>query len=275
MEDFEGFEGEEEMGGEMEDEEQEGDMEVEVESEYDMPEGSFSVKDSEIGTGGGGGGGGGGGVKSHWVEVEEVEYKIDEKKFHKIKLHACDFFVLKVEDEDDDVYNFQEMYVSAPDTDVYAIPKIFGTMPTVPLRCMRGQWKILVTKLLPVNGVPRAPMAASQDQIAKIFLIKHFQNGRDKEEDFVLDFEEIYVIDGADRSIKKADVAVEVPGGPDRDRNLETLIVRDNGSTFRIILDEKKSTPDQIIEEYQFHKSRAALDGFLRGYRDYEKSNWF
>lgn len=43
----------------------------------------------------------------------------------------------------------------------------------------------------------------------QVFLIKHYRNLREDHEDFVLDFENIYVIDSATKSIAKADVKVQ------------------------------------------------------------------
>jgi hypothetical protein len=43
----------------------------------------------------------------------------------------------------------------------------------------------------------------------QVFLIKHYRNLREDHEDFVLDFETIYVIDSASKSIAKADVKVQ------------------------------------------------------------------
>ena len=42
----------------------------------------------------------------------------------------------------------------------------------------------------------------------QVFLIKHYRNLREDDENFVLDFEEIYVIDSTTRSIRRADVKV-------------------------------------------------------------------
>jgi hypothetical protein len=69
----------------------------------------------------------------------------------------------------------------------------------------------------------------------QVFLIKHLRNVKTADDDFILDFEEIYVIDSATKSIKRADVKVEVETGKNRDRTAETLIVRDDGNTFRLI----------------------------------------
>ena len=40
-----------------------------------------------------------------------MDFKIDEDEFHKVKLFECDFFIRKVPDEDDDVFDFREVSV--------------------------------------------------------------------------------------------------------------------------------------------------------------------
>ncbi|CAB4297359.1 unnamed protein product [Prunus armeniaca] len=57
-----------------------------------------------------------------WDSEMVVDYRINEDEFHKISLLDCDFFIRKPPDPDNDVYDFREMYVTPPDTDVYAIP---------------------------------------------------------------------------------------------------------------------------------------------------------
>lgn len=91
-----------------------------------------------------------------WDSEMVVDYKIDEDEFHKISLMECDFFIRKPPDPDSDVYDFREvfyfvfyflniinkyncllnwlgfelqMYVTPPDTDIYAIPKVLAPMP--------------------------------------------------------------------------------------------------------------------------------------------------
>lgn len=63
--------------------------------------------------------------------------------------------------------------------------------------------------------------------------------------------------------------------GKNRDRTAETLIVRDDGNTFRLIPSELKSTPDEVIGDVQWERTRENMENYLRGFRDYEKSNWF
>ncbi|OAE18828.1 hypothetical protein AXG93_313s1270 [Marchantia polymorpha subsp. ruderalis] len=174
-------------------------------------------------------------------EEEEtvVDWKINEDEFHKMSLFNCDFFIRKISDPDDDVYDFREMYVTPPDTDTYSIPKVVGTMPK------------------------------------KIFLMRHLKDRRTDHEKFILDFEEIYVIDSKSKSITRAEVKVEVPGGKNRDRSQEVLIVRDDGNTFKIIPEEEQMTPDEVIGAMQWEKTRENMENYLRGFRDYETSNWF
>ncbi|KAE8648319.1 hypothetical protein Csa_004673 [Cucumis sativus] len=55
-----------------------------------------------------------------------VDYRINEEEFHKISFMHCDFFIRKSSDPNSDVYDFREMYVTPPDTDVYAVPKVLA-----------------------------------------------------------------------------------------------------------------------------------------------------
>lgn len=94
-----------------------------------------------------------------WDSETVVDYRINEDEFHKISLLHCDFFIRKPPDPDNNVYDFREvgsanfdmfltlfmfidpllsvlkrhshiqMYVTPPDTDVYAIPKVLSPMP--------------------------------------------------------------------------------------------------------------------------------------------------
>ncbi|CAM6102348.1 unnamed protein product [Calypogeia fissa] len=210
-------------------------------------------------------------------EVEEtvVPYKINEDEFHKINLLTCDFFIRKVPDPDDDVYDFREMYVSPPDTDVYSIPKVDADiLPNKPVRCTLSNYEVIHTTEPPVDE-PRAPLAKTEYEVMKVFLTKHYKDRRAGHEKFILDFEEIYVIDTVTKSFSRANVQVDVPGGKSRDRSLEVLIIRDQGTSFRIILEENESTPDEVIHALHWEKTRAAMETYLRGFRDYEVSNWF
>jgi hypothetical protein len=40
-----------------------------------------------------------------------VDYSVNEDEFHKIRLLHCDFFIRKVPDPDDDVFDFREVYI--------------------------------------------------------------------------------------------------------------------------------------------------------------------
>jgi len=243
-------------------EEDEGDQR-DYETDYDMPVGEYPVQESETF------------MSTEGVEEERVvDYKIDEEEFHKLSLYDCDFFIRKVPDPDNDVYDFREMYVTPPDTDVYAIPRVIGNMPKKPLRCMKSNYYYVEVTEPPVD-TPRAPLSKTEYLSMKVFLIKHLRNVKTADDDFILDFEEIYVIDSATKSIKRADVKVEVETGKNRDRTAETLIVRDDGNTFRLIPSELKSTPDEVIGDVQWERTRENMENYLRGFRDYEKSNWF
>ena len=79
-------------------------MEFEIERDVDMPPGSFTVRDLD-----GLDGERGEGEEREGTEVELVDYKIKEEEFHKLKLFECDFFIRKVPDEDDDMFDFREV----------------------------------------------------------------------------------------------------------------------------------------------------------------------
>lgn len=89
-----------EMDGQTEDDDDEGDLR-DYETEYDMPMGDYLVQESEtfMSTEGG-------------EEERIVDYKIDEEEFHKLSLYDCDFFIRKVPDQDDDVFDFREVLQS-------------------------------------------------------------------------------------------------------------------------------------------------------------------
>jgi len=251
-----------EMDRENEEDDDEGDLR-DYETEYDMPMGEYGVQESESF------------ISTEGVEEERiVDYKIDEDEFHKLTLYDCDFFIRRVPDQDDDVFDFREMYVTNPDTDTYAIPKVVGNMPKKPLRCMKSNYEYISVTEPPVD-TPRAPLYKTEYQAMKVFLIKHYRNLREDDENFVLDFEEIYVIDSTTRSIRRADVKVEVKTGKYRNRSEETLIVRDDGTSFKLIPSELRHTPDEVIGDLQWNRTRENMENYLRGFRDYETSNWF
>lgn len=250
------------MDGTGEDDEDDGDSR-DFDTEYDMPMGDYVVQESETF------------MSTEGVEEERVvDYKIDEDEFHKLSLYDCDFFIRKVPDQDNDVFDFREMYVTAPDTDTYAIPKVIGEMPKKPLRCMKSNYEYISVTEPPID-TPRAPFSKTEYQAMKVFLIKHYRNLREDHEDFVLDLENIYVIDSTTKSITKADVKVEVRRGKYRDRTEETLIVRDDGTSFKIIPTEEAHTPDEVIQAQQWDTTKESMDNYLRGFRDYDKSKWF
>ncbi|KAK8487789.1 hypothetical protein V6N11_074194 [Hibiscus sabdariffa] len=174
-----------------------------------------------------------------WDSDMVVDYRINEDEFHKISLMDCDFFIRKPPDPDNDVYDFREMYVTPPDTDVYSIPKVLAPMPQ------------------------------------KVFLTKHYRNRRLGDPDFVLDFEEIYVIDSKTKSITRAKVLVTVPGGRNRDRKGDLLVIRDNGNSFKIIHASERDDPTTVIEREEWDKTRQDMERHLRKLRDFSISNWF
>ncbi|CAI0608823.1 unnamed protein product [Linum tenue] len=174
-----------------------------------------------------------------WHSEKIVDYRIDEEEFHKISLYDCDFFIRKPPDPDDDVFDFREMYVTPPDTDVYAIPRVLCPMPQ------------------------------------KVFLTKHYRNRRQGDPEFILDFEEVYVIDSKTKSITRAKVVVTVPGGRSRDRKNDLLVIRDNGNSFKIIDSAQRDDPTTIIEREEWSKTRQDMERHLSKLRDFSVSNWF
>lgn len=203
-----------------------------------------------------------------------VDYKINEDEFHKLSLQHCDFFIRKVPDVDGDVYDFREMYVTAPDTDIYAIPKADEKLPKRPVRLTVSNHVHICVTEIPVDTL-RSPMVKDEKQVMKIFLMKHFKNRRADAWNFVLDFDQIYVIDSKTKSISRAKVTLNVPGGANRDRSTEVLLVHDDGTTFTVIPQSRRKTPDQIVYERQWNKTKKDLDNYLRSFRDYPVSNWF
>nr|GMC84804.1 uncharacterized protein LOC109157655 [Ipomoea batatas] len=168
-----------------------------------------------------------------WDSEKIVDYRINEDEFHKISLHDCDFFIRRPPDPDND------MYVTPPDTDVYAIPKVLAPMPQ------------------------------------KVYLTKHYRNRRLGDPDFVLDFEEIYVIDSKTKSITRAKVVVTVPEGINRDRKNDLLVIHDNGNSFKIIPSEEREDPSLVIQKEEWKNTREDMEKHLRKLRDFSISNWF
>ncbi|KAJ6405364.1 hypothetical protein OIU84_013344 [Salix udensis] len=209
-----------------------------------------------------------------WDSEKIVDYRINEEEFHKISLFDCDFFIRKPPDPDDDVYDFREMYVTPPDTDVYAIPKVLAPMPQKYIRCAQTDYGGYNVTEPPIDA-PRDPFYKSEREIWKVFLFKHYRNRRLGDPDFVLDFDEIYVIDSKTKSITRAKVVVTVPGGRNRDRKTDLLVVRDKGNSFKIIHSSEREDPTTIIEKEEWARSRQDMERHLRKLRDFDVSNWF
>ncbi|CAM8939301.1 unnamed protein product [Rhodiola kirilowii] len=209
-----------------------------------------------------------------WDSEMIVDYRINEDEFHKICLFECDFFIRKPPDPDSDVYDFREMYVTPPDTDIYAIPRVLAPMPQKYIRCAMSDYGIYNVTEPPIDA-PRDPLYKSEREVSKVFLTKHYRNRRLGDPDFVLDFEEIYVIDSKTKSITRARVVVTVPGGRKRDRKSDLLVVRDNGNTFKIIDSRDRDDPTTVIEKEEWETSRQDMERHLRKLRDFSVSNWF
>ncbi|CAI9115510.1 OLC1v1016425C1 [Oldenlandia corymbosa var. corymbosa] len=209
-----------------------------------------------------------------WDSEKIVDYRINEEEFHKISLVDCDFFIRKPPDPDNDVYDFREMYVTPPDTDIYAIPKVLAPMPQKYIRCAISEFGTYNVTEPPIDA-PRDPMYKSETEILKVFLTKHYRNRRTGDPEFMLDFEEIYVIDSKTKSITRAKVVVTVPEGKNRDRKNDLLVIRDAGNSFKIIPSEERDSPSTVIEKEEWQKSREDMERHLRKLRDFSVSNWF
>ncbi|KAL3845492.1 hypothetical protein ACJIZ3_002895 [Penstemon smallii] len=209
-----------------------------------------------------------------WDSEIIVDYRINEDEFHKICLLDCDFFIRKPPDPDNDVYDFREMYVTPPDTDIYAIPKILAPMPQKYIRCAQSDYGCYNVTEPPIDA-PRDPMYKSEKEVLKVFLTKHYRNRRLGDPEFALDFEEIYVIDSKTKSISRAKVVVTVPGGRNRDRKNDLLVVRDNGDSFKIIPPGERDNPTTVIEKEEWNTTRQDMEKHLRKLRDFSVSNWF
>ncbi|XP_052202821.1 PLASTID TRANSCRIPTIONALLY ACTIVE protein 6, chloroplastic-like [Diospyros lotus] len=167
-----------------------------------------------------------------------------------------------------------EMYVTPPDTDVYAIPKVLAPMPQKYIRCAKSDYGCYNIREPPIDA-PRDPLYKSEREISKVFLTKHYRNQRLGDPEFGLDFEEIYVIDSKTKSITRAKVLVTVPEGRNRDRKKDLLVIRDNGTSFRIIPTSERDDPTTVIEREEWEKSRKDMEKHLRKLRDFSVSNWF
>uniref|UniRef100_A0A0D9XNA9 Uncharacterized protein n=1 Tax=Leersia perrieri TaxID=77586 RepID=A0A0D9XNA9_9ORYZ len=215
-----------------------------------------------------------------------VDYSVDEDEFHKIRLLHCDFLIRKVPDPDDDVFDFREMYVTPPDTDIYSIPRVLAPMPQKYMRCTKKNFGRYHVSEPPVEHL-RDPLYKTEREIMKVFLTKHYRNRRCNDPDFFLDFEEIYVIDSKTRSITRAKVVVSVPEGKKRDRRNDLLLIRDGGESFRIIDKEasrdnvgclyqtKRDDATTVIQREEWAKSRQDVEKHFRKLRDFDYSNWF
>ncbi|KAK6792125.1 hypothetical protein RDI58_011206 [Solanum bulbocastanum] len=209
-----------------------------------------------------------------WDSEKIVDYRIKEEEFHKICLFDCDFFIRKPPDPDNDVYDFREMYVTPPDTDIYAIPRVLAPMPQKYIRCAMSDYGCYNVTEPPIDA-PRDPMYKSEREIMKVFLTKHYRNRRAGDPEFALDFEEIYVIDSKTKSITRAKVVVTVPGGKSRDRKNDLLVIRDNGNSFKIIPSEERDDFTTVIEKEEWKKTRQDMERHLSKLRDFSVSNWF
>ncbi|XP_042475017.1 PLASTID TRANSCRIPTIONALLY ACTIVE protein 6, chloroplastic isoform X2 [Macadamia integrifolia] len=146
-----------------------------------------------------------------WDSEMVVDYRINEDEFHKISLLECDFFIRKPPDPDNDVYDFREMYVTPPDTDIYAIPKVLAPMPEKYIRCSKSDYGCYNVTEPPIDA-PRDPLYKSEREVMKVFLTKHYRNRRSGDPEFVLDFEEIYILDSKTKSITRAKVLEDERG---------------------------------------------------------------
>ncbi|CAI9764003.1 unnamed protein product [Fraxinus pennsylvanica] len=100
-----------------------------------------------------------------------------------------------------------KMYVTPPDTDIYAVPKVLAPMPQKYIRCAQSDYGCYNVTEPPIDA-PRDPMYKSEKEVLKVFLTKHYRNRRLGDPEFTLDFEEIYVIDSKTKSISRAKVLV-------------------------------------------------------------------
>ncbi|KAG5390644.1 hypothetical protein IGI04_032185, partial [Brassica rapa subsp. trilocularis] len=190
---------------------------------------------------------------------------INEDEFHKISLLDCDFFIRKPPDPENDVYDFREMYVTPPDTDIYSIPRVLAPVPQK-VQPFNPYWLLCFGT---------HPLYKSEREISKVFLTKHYRNRRSNDPEFVLALEEIYVIDSKSKSITRARVLVTVPGGRKRDRKDDLLVIRDNENSFKIIHVGERDDPTTVIEREEWTKTREDMEKHLRKLRDFSVSNWF
>ncbi|KAF8706963.1 hypothetical protein HU200_030488 [Digitaria exilis] len=99
-----------------------------------------------------------------------VDYAVDEDEFHKIRLLHCDFLIRKVPDPDDDVYDFREMYVTPPDTDIYSIPRVLAPMPQKYVRCTKKDFGRYNVTEPPVEHL-RDPLYKTERETMKVYML--------------------------------------------------------------------------------------------------------
>ncbi|ONK56344.1 uncharacterized protein A4U43_C10F7120, partial [Asparagus officinalis] len=73
------------------------------------------------------------------------------------------------------------------------------------IRCSKTNFGCYNVTEPPIDA-PRDPLYKTEREIMKVFLTKHYRNRRANDSEFVLDFEEIYVIDSKSKSITRAKV---------------------------------------------------------------------
>ncbi|WJX68500.1 hypothetical protein P8452_52862 [Trifolium repens] len=143
------------------------------------------------------------------MKTQDIGYvlqklQIERKKVEKLSamLHSIDNKPLNSH-----VYFVDDrfMYVTPPDTDVYSIPKVLAQMPQKYIRCAQSDFGCDNVTEPPVSA-RRDPLYKYEREIEKVFLRKHYKNRRLGDPEFVLDFEEIYVIDSKTKSITRAKV---------------------------------------------------------------------
>ncbi|KAG2481573.1 hypothetical protein PVAP13_J684101 [Panicum virgatum] len=194
---------------------------------------------------------------------------VDEDEFHKISLLHCNFLIRKVPDPDDDVFDFREMYVTPPDTDIYSIPRVLAPMPQKYVRCTNKDFGRYNVTEPPVEHL-RDPLYKTQGNHEEPGSFS-FQSSRLSRS---VELEMRY-IDSKTRSITRAKVVVSVPEGKKRDRRNDLLLIRDGGESFRIIDKTKRDDATTIIQREEWAKSRQDVEKHFRKLRDFDYSNWF
>ncbi|XXG49084.1 hypothetical protein AAC387_Pa02g3359 [Persea americana] len=186
------------------------------------------------------------------LKMADNDILIDGDGFHKISLLGCDFFIRKPQDDlDNDLYDFREVYVKPPESDaywipywipeemyvkppqsnVYWIPKVLSPMPEEHTRCSK---KVYYRCIANEYARRKYPQFGIEEQITKVFLIKHCGNRRINDPELFLDFEETYVLDASTKSITRAKVSVTVPEARNRDKLKDMMIRCLEGDSFEI-----------------------------------------